>query len=259
MLLNQQQCFHEIDLLISEGNEILSTKWRPADNGILSLSTYVSLDKYTAWRAKARVFLSLFLSPDSIYILELEKLGEHYYSNAKACIEILASIREQVEKGYIQLVSSDTLDVSSILDTVFLRFHKVARQLRTRYNNRPTLSIEDEYDVQDLLHALLQIYFDDVRKEEWAPSYAGGSSRQDFLLKTEKAVIEVKKTRDSMKDKDLGEQLIIDIERYKIHPDCESLICFVYDPEGRLGNPKGIVNDLNNKHKGFARVIIMPE
>ena len=42
--------------------------------------------------------------------------------------------------------------------------------------------MEDEYDVQDLFHALLTIYFEDIRKEEWSPSYAGGASRMDFLL-----------------------------------------------------------------------------
>ena len=55
--------------------------------------------------------------------------------------------------------------------------------------------IKDEYDVQDLLNALLRLNFDDVRPEEYTPSYAGSSTRVDFLLKKEKIVIEVKKTR----------------------------------------------------------------
>lgn len=43
------------------------------------------------------------------------------------------------------------------------KFHLVVRQLRYRYNSRETLDISDEYDVQDLFHALLCIYFDDIR------------------------------------------------------------------------------------------------
>ena len=39
------------------------------------------------------------------------------------------------------------------------------------------------------------LYFDDIRAEEWTPSYAGKCARVDFLLKNEKIVIEVKKTR----------------------------------------------------------------
>ena len=45
------------------------------------------------------------------------------------------------------------------------------------------------------------------------------------LLKNEKIVIEVKKTRKTMTAKKLGEELIIDIEKYQEHPDCERLFC----------------------------------
>lgn len=141
---------------------------------------------------------------------------------------------------------------------IFENFHKVVRKLKNRYNNRNTINIEDEYDVQDLLFAILQMFFRDIRKEEWTPSYAGNSSRVDFLLKEEKVVIEVKKTRKGMKDKDLGEQVIIDISKYKVHPDCQRLICFVYDPEGRIINPEGIIKDLEEDNEGFVKIYINP-
>lgn len=44
-----------------------------------------------------------------------------------------------------------------------------------------------------------------------------------------------------------------------MHPDCKRLICFVYDVEGRIGNPKGLMADLNNQHEGFVTVIIKPD
>lgn len=57
-----------------------------------------------------------------------------------------------------------------------------------------------------------------MRAEEWKPSYAGGSSRSDFLKPEVNTVIEIKKTRASMTTKELGEQRIIDIAKYKKHP-----------------------------------------
>jgi hypothetical protein len=142
---------------------------------------------------------------------------------------------------------------------LFARFHLVARQLRERHDGRGTLDVEDEYDTQDLVHSLLHLNFDDIRPEEWTPSYAGGSSRMDFLLKQEKFVIEVKKTRKGLGARELGEQLIIDIQKYKNHPDCKSLICFVYDPEGRIANPRGVENDLKKDTEGLkVRVLITP-
>lgn len=151
-------------------------------------------------------------------------------------------------------------DHLSLIERLCLRFHAAARTLQHRYDSRPTLEINDEYDVQDLLHAFLRLHFDDIRPEEWTPSYAGRSSRIDFLLKAERIVVEVKKTRVSMKAGELGEQLIIDRARYEQHPDCDTLVCFVYDPKGRIGNPTGIERDLEN-HGGEmkVRVIIAPK
>ena len=139
------------------------------------------------------------------------------------------------------------------------RFHLVAKQLRVRRQDRPTLDIGDEYDVQDLFHALLRIPFDDVRPEEWTPSYAGGASRIDFLLPEIEAVVEIKKTRSGLIARELGEQLIVDIARYKKHPTCRTLFCFVYDPDGRIPNPRGIENDLNaTQNELTVRVLIAP-
>lgn len=155
---------------------------------------------------------------------------------------------------------SVTSDVAT-LKTIMERFHLVVKQMRVRYNDRPTLDVSDEYDVQDLLHSLLKIYYDDIRTEEWNPSYAGGATRCDFLLKKEKIVIEVKKTRSNLKGKQLGEQLIIDIAKYAVHPDCKLLFCFVYDPDGYISNPAGIESDLNRNGKDEmnVKVIIIPK
>lgn len=148
-----------------------------------------------------------------------------------------------------------------ILETIMDKFHLIVKQIRQRYDDRTTLDVQDEYDVQDLLHSLLKIYYDDIRTEEWNPSYAGSSTRSDFLLKNEKIVIEVKKTRKTLRTKQLGEQLIIDIAKYKIHPDCNLLFCFVYDPDGYINNPIGIENDLkqDKKEEMKVKVKIIPK
>lgn len=136
----------------------------------------------------------------------------------------------------------------------------IVRQLRSRYDRRPTLDVEDEYDVQDLLHCLLRLYFDDIRPEEWTPSYAGGCSRMDFLLKNESIAIEIKKTRKGLGQKELGDQLIVDKERYRGHPSCKTLMCFVYDPDGKIPNPSGMENDLSGQEGDLSvKVLIVPK
>lgn len=155
--------------------------------------------------------------------------------------------------------TAHNINYNIILNTIFEHFHICAIQLQHRHSNRPTMDIKDEYDVQDLLNALLRLHFDDVRPEEWTPSYAGGNNRMDFLLKDEEIAIEVKMARDGLKDKEVGDQLLIDIAKYKTHPNCNSLYCFVYDPGGHIRNPRGLEKDLSIATKNIAvKVYIRP-
>ena len=147
-----------------------------------------------------------------------------------------------------------------IIMNVLEHFHRFARQLRIRHQARTTITIEDEYDVQDIVHAILKLFYSDVRAEECTPSYAGGASRIDFLIKSENIGIEIKKTRHNLRDKELGEQLIIDKERYKSHHNCKTLICFVYDPDELIVNPDGLANDLTEKREEMnVFVVISPK
>lgn len=176
---------------------------------------------------------------------------------------ILESFMREVEDYWESNVASPNPARPTALSNLSLlcsRFHLVAKQLRSRHDERDTLYVEDEYDVQDLFHGLLLVFFDDIRPEEWTPSYAGGSSRMDFLLKQDDAVVEIKKTRKGLAARQVCEELIIDIQRYQAHPSCKTLVCFVYDPEGRISNPSGIENDLSKDHEDLrVQVIIAPK
>ena len=150
----------------------------------------------------------------------------------------------------IKTAESPQQNANSILQeeallTIINKFHTVASQLRNRPQGQPAVIIKNEYDVQYVMNALLRLHFEDVRKEEYAPSMAGAPSRIDFLLKREQTLLEVKKTRSNLKDKEIGEELLIDIARYRSHPDCKRLVCFVYDPDNLITNPRGLEDDLN--------------
>lgn len=121
----------------------------------------------------------------------------------------------------------------------------VERSLGRRHATRPTLTVNDEYDTQDLLRSLLALFFNDVREEASTPEYAGGGSRIDFVLPDFKVAIEVKKSRDSMKAKSVADELIVDRDRYAKDDRVGHLICLVFDHDGRLANPRGLESDLS--------------
>ena len=120
--------------------------------------------------------------------------------------------------------------------------------------------MEDEIDVQDLLHALLRIQFEDIGTDEWTPSYSGGAPRTTFLLNDSRLAVIVKKTRPGLNAKDLTDQLRIDAERHRSHDRCTTLLCFIYDPEGRIGNPRGLETNLTSMSDSFAiDVLVAPK
>jgi hypothetical protein len=160
---------------------------------------------------------------------------------------ILQALMEDYANGRIELPPDLGIAAYTRIEQILSRFHKVVRQLSRRHGGRTPLAVGDEYDVQDLLRALFSIDFEDVRPEEWTPSYAGSSGkRMDFLFKKHAIVVELKKTRDTLRDKEVGEQFIIDIAHYKEHPNCGTLVCFVYDPDELIANPVGLKEDLES-------------
>jgi len=232
--------------LIEKSQDVLDTHV-PESTNIYGFPTLDS-GKFKAWKIQVLNLLENILPPDNHYLKTFQDPHNRdgYVSTMKMFVRILETLVEDVVNDSIALKNSNcpSNHYGNIL-LVLDRFHHVARQLRDRHNKRKTIDIDDEYDVQDLLHALLKLYFDDIRAEEWTPSYAGQSARMDFLIKSDRIVIETKKTRKDLSSKGIGNQLIEDIERYKNHSECDTLICFIYDPEGFIGNPRGMENDLN--------------
>lgn len=223
---------------------------------------YVDSAKSNKWIARVKKLLEDSYGKESDYYIDFNntakvkwftnygKLVNHY----KPLFDAAKDDLENLPATSINKAENTSLEwVIGILE----RFPAFCRQLKKRHNDRAAFEINDEYDVQDLVHALLMLHFDDIRDEEPSPSHAGASSRQDFLLKAEKIVIEVKKTRKNLGARQIGEELITDMARYRAHPDCETLICFVYDPEEWVKNPKGVISDLEGDDKeGKTRVVI---
>ena len=157
----------------------------------------------------------------------------------------------------MEIRSDDPLQV---VRRICSRFHLVTRQLRARRDDRPSLEVEDEYDVQDLMHALLRLEFDEVQPEEWRPSYATGKTQTSYLLHREKAVIVVKKTKAGVTSRDLSEQVKVDSATYSSRTDYQTLFCFIYDPEGRIANPRSLEAELTMVSDGYTvEVIIAPK
>lgn len=224
------------------------------------------IDRYMELRWKATTFLK---THDYTGGAEYIEQGTHRW---EGCFEVHSPDEDRLEDLLVELrneenrrnpsghmetdISSATARLLQLADP----FHRVCLKLRGRYNNRTPLLVEDEHDVQDLFSGLLETRFEDVRREEWGPSYAGHGTRVDFFLKNEGVLFETKMTRATLTDTKLGDELIVDIDHYKQMPECKAIVCFVYDPDHLLRNPTGLENDLSKRHDHVdVRVVIRPK
>lgn len=155
------------------------------------------------------------------------------------------------------IVEDPLLVVLEPLVDAFRRFPEFLRTLNSASASGQMVvsEIQNEKQLQVVLEALLRLLFDDVRPEDYAPSHAGANSRVDFLLPDVGIVVETKMTRASMTAAKLGEELLVDAGRYPKHPDCKAIVAFVYDPDRRLTNVKGIERDLTRPTAGGQQFV----
>ena len=178
--------------------------------------------------------------------------------NSQPPASMLAGSSSPLEPGHgLTQAGSDPVE---LVKAVCGRFHAVVRQLRLRGEYRATLQVEDEVDAQDLLHVLLRVQFNNIDTDEWTPSYSSGALRTTLLLNESRLAVIVKKTRPGLTAKDLTDQLRVDAARYRFHGRCTTLLCFMYDPDGRIGNPQGFETSLTSMNDSFiVDVLVAPK
>jgi DpnII restriction endonuclease len=172
----------------------------------------------------------------------LEENGFRYYRFGRVLPQGVAP--EIAPAGKVPGSPAKPQSVEELLEVVVRGLRRAMHPLTHRRKGAQCLTFASEYDVQDLLHALLRPWISDIRPEEFTPSYAGSSTRMDFLLPGHGLVIEIKVIRDRSHAKRVGDELIIDIDHYRRHPDCRRLWCVVYDPDHLVTNAEGLKNDL---------------
>ena len=62
--------------------------------------------------------------------------------------------------------------------------------------------------------------------------------------------------RRGLTQRELGDQLLIDITRYAKTTACKRLYCFVFDPHGYIKNPRGVESDLEKQSTKALKIKI---
>lgn len=135
----------------------------------------------------------------------------------------------------------------------------MVRQLRLRGDNRTTLNVQDEQDVHDLLYTLLRYEFDEVAQTEWPAGRPATAPRAVSLLPRHHLAILAKMTRNGLGPREIAEQLTAEAAAFPAAGH-QTLFCFIYDPEGRIGNPRGLEAELTRVSDAqIVEVFIAPK
>jgi hypothetical protein len=146
---------------------------------------------------------------------------------------------------YESMFEDNSINKTKLIYSQLDQFPIIVNFITKRKNERTSFVIENECDVQDLLFVCLKSVFQDVKLEEWTTKHGGKSKRIDIVIPQIDTVIEVKFIRDQRHGNNVSDELKIDIESYHIHPNCKTLICFIYDPKGYISDPLILIQDLS--------------
>jgi len=237
-----------ISELIAMGETVASESYKSGGYG----GGYYSGEKYQNWLALAVRFVesNFHGDPDTLRFREIAEQANGFGNDKYHRLMAILKAFEQNPP-----VPPST-DIMTIISDLCNNFNKFDINIKRRRGDRPTITINDEYDVQDAMLAILKLFVDDIRPEDYVPSYAGGNSRVDFLLPQHGVIIETKMTNKHLSDKQVGEQLIIDFERYKQKDDYDHLVCFVYDKGSHITNPYGLISDLEKLSNNDMRMTV---
>lgn len=214
-----------------------------------------------------------FVASKIIHEVMYIQAGKQYASTSSNISTALQNFDGPLEKQHLdgrlkfrfpsgtdhKVVTSPRPAADELLVDICERFYRATDHLANRRKGKHCIDFSDEYDVQDVFGLILKSVYDDVRDEEWTPSYAGGASRIDFVIVDIQTAAELKRARPKQA---IADELTLDIARYAKNPDVRKLVCFVYDPDGALRRDAAQIEiDLPGHHevkgRGFDVVVLI--
>lgn len=121
-------------------------------------------------------------------------------------------------------------------------------------DNLQQIKIENEYDLQHLLYAVLKPLYPDIRKEV-AEDSGVGMIRSDLKIPCLNSVVEAKCTREKMSLKKLTEEIEADM----VHYSEEHIVFFVYDKAKIIKDKQSYENYFNRIFDGKDIKIVIQQ
>lgn len=163
-------------------------------------------------------------------------------------LSALAKFVESSTLADISTIEKRLFNKIDLLYTVIEKFTSASKSLSERRKGKSIIKIEDEYDMQDILHTMLKPHFPTIKIEEVVPgSDSGKFLKIDFILSDIEVAIECKCIRNKSHASKITKEINDDIQTYHKHGHCSRLIFFIYDKELLIYNPDILEENYSKK------------
>ncbi len=130
-------------------------------------------------------------------------------------------------------IESTCVDATAII-AALNQFQECVRYLNTRRSQGAVLNLESEADVQDAVYLMLRPWVHDLVWENPTDRVANRYTIKDFISRQARTVIEIKFVRDASHGRQISREMHDDIENYRHHSHCRTIVFFVYDPDSLI-------------------------
>lgn len=253
----------EIKKLINEGMRI-----PPQDAGtfiqqLVGDNYSLKSHPFSIWRSRALSILGAVMGEKRFHFKDFSnRCKDPLNKDRDVGLGILNAVLDDLQQGRLEIRKEKQTSVVQgpveIIRNVARRFDRAVSVLKDRKRDKPPFKVNDEYDLQDLFHALLRIQFDDIRTEVRTAKYSGSEKQMDFVIRNERIVVETKMASSVLREKVLGEQLNEDVTWYRKNKEnCKTLVCFVYDPDRVLKNPAELMEIETRSDPEFTVIVVI--
>jgi hypothetical protein len=207
----------------------------PEERGVPSKNGYTKLARFAQNPAEVDQIIRDYIRDNLIPYLEgvlplLEVDGTEAATPAEASNNVAAAPSVTPPLDWL-------LQVLRRFDTAA---HFLASRPRAEKAAKP-FRIEDEYDVQDLLYAILKPSIPDLEREDPVGKTSGDSGRVDLCTAELGTVVELKFVDSVSRAKEVAKECRERVGVYHKWPYLKHLAFFIYDPQRKMPDPDNFI------------------
>ncbi len=174
--------------------------------------------------------------------------GLRHATKLESVASIMPSATEEMARRVVRSLSKLESEPENEVEAMLRAIPRALRELDAdnRRKDGVPFTVENEFDLQDFVRAMLRARFPALSAEDAVQTVAGRGGRVDFRLKDERIYIELKVFRDMnhWRNSMYGD-ISSKIQRYGREHDCDDLFVFVYDPFAKFTEAESAERDFS--------------